>query len=157
LLLIGESAPDVSPDPQARRFFYAPTLTRSDNLYRAVVAALYAPHEPLRAGDSKEPWLDRLKADGVYLIDAAPYPINHLAARLRRRVRLEHAAACVAQAKALEPDGVIVCHGPTFEDLAPRLHAAGLPLLHSAPIPFPLGNHKARFVAEFQTALLTGL
>lgn len=157
LLLIGESAPDVSAAPAARRFFYAPILTRADNLYRAVVFAMYTPQEPLRAGDLKEPWLARLKADGVYLIDAAPYPINHLTAARRRQVRLEHADACVAQAQALQPDGVVVCHGPTFEDLASRLRTSGLPVLHSEALPFPLGNHRARFIAGFNAAVKPGL
>jgi hypothetical protein len=43
LLLIGESAPD--PAGAARRFFYAPTLTRHDNLFRGVIGALYG-HRP---------------------------------------------------------------------------------------------------------------
>jgi hypothetical protein len=28
--------------------------------------------------DLKTPWLDRLKADGVFLIDLVPYPVNKL-------------------------------------------------------------------------------
>jgi hypothetical protein len=39
VLLIGESPPD--PGDAERRFFYAPTLSRHDNLYRGVAEALY--------------------------------------------------------------------------------------------------------------------
>jgi len=69
LLLIGESAPD--PGQAELRFFYAPTLTAHDNLFRGVSLSLYG-QSPGRAGDSKRPWLDALRADGVYLIDLVP-------------------------------------------------------------------------------------
>lgn len=57
LLLIGESAPD--PGDSKRRFFYAPTLTPADNLFRGVVLAPFG-HQFSRgsAGASKQPWLD---------------------------------------------------------------------------------------------------
>jgi hypothetical protein len=55
-LLIGESAPDARATE--RRFFYAPTLTAADNLFRGVVAALYEPIPPGRSGGQKAPWLN---------------------------------------------------------------------------------------------------
>lgn len=72
LLLTGESAPD--PGAAKPRFFYAPVLTASDNLFRGVVLALYD-HCFHRgsAGSSKVPWLDRLKDDGIFLIDLVPF------------------------------------------------------------------------------------
>lgn len=78
VLLIGESAPD--PGATERRFFYSPTLDRRDNLFRGVVAAFFG-ESPGHAGDTKAPWLDRLKADGVYLIDLVPFPVDKLAPR----------------------------------------------------------------------------
>jgi hypothetical protein len=33
------------------------------------------------------------------------------------------------------------------------MRTAGLPLLHDAPIPFPVGNTRARFVEAVQAAL----
>lgn len=156
VLLVGELAPD--PGTDERRFFYAPVLDRRDNLYRGVVEAFYD-SSPGSAGDPKAPWLDRLKADGVFLIDLVPFPVNALspdkaeARRLRANARRDHVDSCVEHARRLDPKGVIVCHGPSFNVLAAPMRAARLPLLHEQPIPFPLGNWRARFAAEVRAAL----
>lgn len=150
VLLVGESAPD--PGAAERRFFYSPTLDRRDNLFRGVVAAFFG-ESPGHAGDAKAPWLDRLKADGVYLIDLVPFPVDKRAPRDRAQARRDHVAACVAEASALAPAGIIVCHGPTHDVLAAPLRAAGLPLLHQERIPFPVGNHRAAFIAKVREAL----
>jgi hypothetical protein len=156
VLLVGESAPD--PGAGERRFFYAPLLDRRDNLYRGVVEAFYG-SSPGRAGDAKAPWLNRLKQDGVFLIDLVPYPVNDLssnkaeAGRLRASARREHVDARMQTAQELRPHGIIVCHGPSFEVLAPPMRAAGLPLLHQEPIPFPLGNWRAKFITQVRQAL----
>lgn len=150
VLLVGESAPD--PSAAERRFFYAPTLTRADNLFRGVVEAFYG-QKPGRAGDPKAPWLERLHDDGVFLIDLVPFPVNALARRERREALRAHVDDLVAEAVGLEPGGVIVCHGPTFKEAGAPLLAAGLPVLHDEPIPFPLGNWRERFKEEVRDAL----
>jgi hypothetical protein len=151
LLLVGESAPD--PGAEERRFFYAPKLDRRDNLFRGMVEALYEPIPRGSTGKPKRPWLERLRADGVYLVDLVPFPVDKLASGERRRARRAHVAALVEQAQALDPEGVIVCHAPTFTEAAPALRAVGLPLLHNEPLPFPLGNTRARFVVGVRAAV----
>lgn len=150
VLLIGESAPD--PGAKQRRFFYAPTLDRRDNLFRGVVAAFYNV-KPGVAGDAKKPWLDKLVADGVFLIDLVPYPVDKLGSKDRAKARRDHAAACVEVARVIAPAGIVVCHQPSFNVLEKPLRAAKLPLLHDAAIPFPLGNHRAQFVSATKAAL----
>jgi len=150
LLLIGESAPNPGTDEP--RFFYAPTLTAADNLFRGVVLALYNHRFPRgSAGSSKTAWLERLKADGVFLIDLVPFPVNGLKSGARARARREG----VATARNLQPEGVIVCHDPSFRALAESLREDGLRLLHNEPMPFPLGNKQAEFVTSFRRAWLT--
>ena len=151
VLLVGESAPD--PGATERRFFYAPTLDRRDNLFRGVVEAFYEPIPRGSSGQPKRPWLERLRADGVYLVDLVPFPVDKLPPGERRRALREHVPTLVEQAQVLNPEGVIICHGPTFQALAPALRAAGLRLLHDKPLPFPLGNHRAAFVAGVRAAL----
>lgn len=151
LLLIGESAPD--PGAAEPRFFYAPILTAADNLFRGVVLALYDHRFPRgSAGSSKVPWLERLKADGVFLIDLVPFPVNALGSGARARARREATTNAVAVATSLQPDGIIVCHDPSFRVLSGPLRAAGLPLLHDAPIPFPLGNKRDEFATMVSDA-----
>lgn len=150
LLLIGESAPD--PGDAELRFFYNPKLHRHDNLFRGVVEALG--RGPLgRAGSDKTRWLEALRADGVFLIDLVQDPIDKRSRRERAQARRDGVPACVEQARALKPVGVVVCHGPTFDVLAEPLRAAGLRLLHDQRIPFPLGNHRARFTTMVRDAL----
>ena len=151
VLLVGESAPD--PGATERRFFYAPTLDRRDNLFRGVVEAVYEPIPRGSSGQPKRPWLERLRADGVYLVDLVPFPVDKLPPGERRRALREYVPTLVEQAQVLNPEGVIICHGPTFQALAPALRAAGLRLLHDKPLPFPLGNHRAAFVAGVRAAL----
>lgn len=150
VLLIGESAPD--PGDSEWRFFYAPILDRRDNLFRGVVLAMFD-SSPGHAGDEKSPWLARLKENGVYLIDLVPTPVDKLTGADQTRARREHVDACVAQARSLAPAGIIVCHTPSFDVLAEPLQRAGLPLLHERSIPFPTGNHRAKFVSGFKAAI----
>lgn len=149
LLLVAESAPD--PAAAERRFFYAPTVSRSDNLFRGVVLALY--QEKVHAGDDRTALLMRLRADGVWLIDLAPYPVNHLPPGSRQQVLREHAPARVREILDLAPDGIVICHAPTYRALAPELRASGAPLLHDQPIPFPLGNFRNEFANAVRTAV----
>jgi hypothetical protein len=142
LLLVGESAP-ASEGPN-RRFFYSSPLTQADNLYRGVIEALYY-EKPGSAGDSKENWLRRLQTDGVFLIDLVPFPVNKLTSGARSRALREAVPDCLARIGELRPEGVLVCHGPTFSALRGGLLQSGAPLLHDEPIPFPLGNYRGRF------------
>lgn len=152
LMLIGESAPDDGGDVDNRRFFYSEPLSRSDNLFRSVVAALYEGGK-LTKGDRKEPWLRRLRDDGVFLIDLAPHPVNAQSAKVRRQTLLQSVDDCVNRCKELSPEAIIICHTPTFAMLSGPLRASGLPLVHDSPIPFPLGNKRAEFVQKVRTAL----
>ncbi|MDQ3632829.1 MAG: hypothetical protein M3417_16480 [Actinomycetota bacterium] len=156
VLLIGESAPD--PGDAERRFFYAPILTQHDALFRGVVEAFYR-CSPGSKGDPKAPWLDRLKADGVFLIDLVPFPINALAfdkseaERLRSKARKDHVAACIDEVQSHDPAGVIICHDGVYKAGATKMRAAGLPLLHNESIPFPLYGGVSRFPVAVRAAL----
>lgn len=152
LLMIAESAPAESKDISGRRFFYAADRLGPDNLFRGVVEAMYGTPKVDLQRTGKRPWLERLRNDGFFLIDLAPYPVNALSAGERRRVLYEAIPGCVARASALDPAGVVVVKADLYGMLARPLDAAGLPLLQDRPIAFPLGNTRADFVAEFNRA-----
>jgi hypothetical protein len=150
LLLIAESPPD--PGAGARRFFYAPALT-PDNLYRGVVAALYG-HEPGFSPRSKKALLDRLRDDGVWLIDAVDEPIDKRSMSARRRAIAAGVPRLVDRVRAVAPTtGVLICHGVVYELVAPALRAEGIRVLHDEPLPFPLGNWRQQFVTGARDAL----
>jgi hypothetical protein len=66
LLLIAESAPADHGEESRRRFFYLDRLSRADNLFRGVVEALYGVTQLDSRTEPKTPWLERLRAVGVF-------------------------------------------------------------------------------------------
>lgn len=150
VLLIGESPPD--PGAGNRRYFYASTL-QIDNLYRGVAQGLYGDDPEIDLTD-KPAVLRRLQADGFWLIDAVDQPINHLPPGLRRAAITDAVPQLVARCGALAPRrGVIICHRVVYQLTTPSLRNAGVRVLHDQPLPFPLGNWRADFVAGLRQAL----
>lgn len=151
VLLIGESPPD--PGAGQRRFFYAPELTH-DNLYRGVAQALYGDCADFELRD-KPAVLDRIKADGLWLIDAVEQPINKTSASARRAAISAGVPRLVEVCKEIDPRrGVIICHGLVYELVAPDVRTAAVEILHDKPLPFPLGNWRAQFIDGFRQAVM---
>jgi hypothetical protein len=150
LLLIAESPPPVNEKPGSkaeRPFFYDRRLSHRDNLLRAVLEGLYAKTLPSGAQppELKVPWLERLRNDGVYLIDAVPCPWGDIELEsLKKRCRQFFAEAAVKKAARMNPLGVVVCHIGVYKVIAPLLRAAGLPLLHDFGLPFPSKRMRQR-------------
>ncbi|WP_149085711.1 MULTISPECIES: hypothetical protein [Microbacterium] len=152
VLLVGESAPIDHGGTHPRKFFYADHLGY-DNLYRGVVEALYDLRGLKKRSHDKRPWLRRLQADGVFLIDLVPYPVNDVRSKKQRKAILrDNVPGCIERAATLDPGGIILCSGDVFDALALPLRKAGLPLLHATPLSFPLGNVRDQFVAGFREA-----
>jgi hypothetical protein len=150
VLLIGESPPD--PGAGNRRFFYATDL-RIDNLYRGVAQALYGDDPEVDLVD-KPAVLRRLQGDGFWLIDAVDRPINHLPPGPRRVAITAAVPELVTRCRALAPRrGVIICHRVVYQLTSSGLRDAGVRVLHEGPLPFPLGNWRAQFIAGLREAL----
>jgi len=150
VLLVGESPPDPGAGP--RRFFYSPTLSR-DNLYRGVVQGLYGEQPGVELTD-KPAMLRRLQADGFWLVDATDQPVNHLPAAVRRAAIRAAVPQLVDRCRDLAPQrGVVICHSIVYQFAAPALRDAEVTVLHDDPLPFPLGNWRAAFVAGLRRAL----
>lgn len=155
LLLIAESAPDDGGDIANRRFFYEENLTSRDGLFREVVRALYGDPRLESGLNAKTPWLEKLRADGVFLIDLGADPVNyhspsHRTAALRRTIE-----QTVAVARELQPEGVVLIKQNVFDLLARPVRRAGLPLVHDEFIPFPGSGQQKRFRERFKAALNT--
>lgn len=153
LLLVAESAPDDGGDLVDRRFFYDETLTSKDGLFREVVRALYD-DPPLTSGpNAKTPWLAKLKADGVFLIDLAAEPVNYHGAGQRAAALRRNIEATVTLSASLKPEGVVLVKRNVFELLNAPMRDAGLPVLHEDFIPFPGSGQQRRFRERFAQAI----
>lgn len=152
--MIAESAPADGGDSSQRRFFYAVDRLGPDNLFRGVVQAMYGASKDNMRRSGKRPWLERLRDDGFFLIDLAPYPVNALSPAERWQVLNEAVPGCVLRASALSPEGVVVVKADLYGLLARPLVSAGLPLLQDRPISFPTGNWRSDFIRGFNQARL---
>lgn len=153
LLLIAESAPDDGGDPANRRFFYDDHLTGKDGLFREVVRALYDDPPLVSGPNAKKPWLERLRAGGVFLIDLAAVPVNEFGASDRAAAPSRNVAETTRLATELRPEGIVLVKQNVFDLLSGPIRAAGLPLLHDEFIPFPGSGQQKRFRERFTAAL----
>ncbi len=129
VLLVAESPPD--PGDGERRFFYSPEL-RADNLYRGVAQALYGKHDEIDILD-KPAVLDRIRADGFWLIDAVNEPINKLGSAARARAIAAGVPPLAKRCVELAPElGVIIRHGKVYAAGAQPLREAGVVVLRRA-------------------------
>lgn len=150
-LLIGESPPD--PATGDRRFFYSPTLTGPDNLYRGVAEAAYGTEPNFDITDKPEV-LERFRADGYWLVDLCDHPVNHLQSGQRRRELRQAVPDLITRARTISPAvGAIVCMTPVFRLLNEPLRTAGVRVLHDDPLPFPMNWQRARFIEGFRSAI----
>jgi hypothetical protein len=151
VLLIGESPPD--PGSGERRFFYSSRLS-FDNLYRGVAEAVYGECADFDVRD-KVRFLEHLRDDGFWLIDAVDEPIDKTSMGQRKAAIRAAAGDLAERCRTLAPEcGVIICHGVVYELVSEPLRHAGVRILHDDSLPFPLGNWRARFIAGFREALL---
>lgn len=115
--------------------------------------ALYGADRKQLRGRKRE-WLDRFKSDGFWLLDVSLTPVNKLSGAGRRRALEMAAPEAARKVVAMQPQrGVVVCHSMVFKVTFPWLIQAGLRILHNEAIPFPLGDHRKRFVHGVRKAL----
>ncbi|GGC84827.1 hypothetical protein GCM10011512_09590 [Tersicoccus solisilvae] len=128
-------------------------MTGKDTLFRAVVHAeldvLYLDSKT----ESKERWLEQSRRSRHLPHRPRPYPVNAVSRTSRAATRRANVVNRVARARALEPEGIIVCHGPSHRELKPAPEEAGLPLLHNKRIPLRRGNWPAAFVERYREAV----
>lgn len=150
LLIIDEAAPELTADSK-HEFFYSPSVVSWDPLFRAVVEVLVGGEFP-PAGADKAPYLERLRDEGVYVIETVPFPVAAYSRAERPHLVERFARAAIERAAALEPDGVLIAFNYGFRALGRGLEAAGLRLLHDGPVPFPRGRYRDQFLAALRSA-----
>lgn len=151
VLIIDEAAPELAADSK-HEFFYSPTVVSWDPLFRAVVE-VYLDGEFPPAGADKAPYLERLRDEGVYVIETIPFPVGAYSRAERPHLTTRFARGTVEKAAALNPDGVVIAFNSGFGALGPGLQKAGVRLLHDGPVPFPRGRYREQFIAALRAAV----
>jgi len=144
LLIIDEAAPELAADSK-HEFFYSPSVVSWDPLFRAVVDVYFDGEFP-PAGADKAPYLERLRDEGVYVIETVPFPVDAYSRGERPHLTARFARPTIERAASLMPDGVVIAFNSGFRALGPGLERAGLRVLHDGPVPFPRGRYREQFI-----------
>lgn len=137
LLLVAEAPPNSN-----ERYFYFEDVSEQDSLFRYVCKGLFGA-SPDRS--SKPQWLQRLKDEGVFLIDLMEDPIGS-------RRHSEFVAELIVRCHELAPEKIVLLKAPVFDAAYLPLRRAGLPV-SSVRIPFPGSGQQRNFELVFAIAL----
>ncbi|MGH2662777.1 MAG: hypothetical protein ACRDH8_08195 [Actinomycetota bacterium] len=146
MLLVAESPPSAKD-----RYFYFTDVTTQDGLWVETMKHLY-PEDfgPVATERTrKKRWLERLQADGIFLIDAVKEP---LVGSPNARVRMirSQANALVSEIRRLEPTAIVLIKSTVWEALREIFEDEELPLLNRGPIPFPGSGQQKGFHEEME-------
>jgi hypothetical protein len=150
-LLVAESAPHPGRGPV--RFFYDSTLYDPpyDMLFRCVAAAAYPGIEVGRDA-SKGEVLQHFKRDGIWLIDAASEPINHLKGKARREAQTATLPSLLSRCQSIDPTaGVLICLAKFYDQIHEDLAEKGVRVFPRR-LKFPRADHP-----EWQVAFIAGV
>ncbi|MEX2552900.1 MAG: hypothetical protein WD627_07885 [Actinomycetota bacterium] len=139
LLLVAE-APPLDP----ARYFYFEKVATQDSLFHYVCKGLY---EVVPGRADKSQWLERLKHDGVFLIDLNPEPVSPGWTGHKALVQ-----ELVKRGQEFQPEKVILIKTAVFDAAFEPLREAGCPV-SGIRIPFPGSGQQKRFEEAFAAAL----
>ena len=140
LLLIAEAPPSALD-----RFFYFEHVPTHDSLFRYVVRGILG-ETPTR---DKAPYLDELRARGVFLVHLCEDPFSS-----RREAVPGCVPGLVRRCRELRPRRVILIGAGTFDHAYDALVRAGLPVTDMR-LPYPGSGQQRRFAEGFALALRT--
>lgn len=147
ILFLAESPPSA-PD----RHFYFEHVTRADTLWVELTRSLY----PTDFGETKvergrkAEWLRRFQADGYWLLEAVPDPIDKRKKEAQIRDRADRV---LEELHAARPRHVVLIAAPVWKVLGDPIRAAGFSLPQAQAIPFPGRGQQGRFRIALQAAL----
>lgn len=142
-LLIAESPPPAPHIQSSRQFYYADRIRKDDRLFTNTIRAMYpetadTPEPELEA--QKESWLQRLKQDGVYMIEALEDSQEHEVTKKDRQARiratLPRLIERVGQLAAADTK-IILIKSNVFDVAAEPLREAGFTVLNTELVDYP--------------------
>lgn len=143
VLLIAESPPPGPDIQSSRQFYYTDRIRVDDRLFTNTIWALYPDTVKLTEAEleaEKDTWLQRLKRDGVYMIEALETSQRHAVTKNRRQERIREALPRLVERVRLlaEKDTkLVLIKSNVFEVAAEPLRAAGFRVLNNELVDYP--------------------
>jgi len=143
LLLIAESPPPDASVQSSRHFYRSEMARRDDRLFVNTVRALYKEAEKSSEPEieaDKEAWLQRLKRDGVYMIEALDISQEHEVTKSQRQVAIaENIPTLLAKVKRLAGahTAIILIKSNVFDVANAPLREAGYNVLNEGLVDYP--------------------
>lgn len=143
LLLIAESPPPPPAAQSSRQFYYTDRIRKNDRLFINTIRAFYpkmAESSELTLEENKETWLNRLRQDGIYMIEALEKSQEH---EVTKRERQELIKATIP--KLIKRVGelvesstkIILIKSNVFEVACEPLKSAGFTILNTELVDYP--------------------
>lgn len=142
-LLIAESPPPAPHIQSSRQFYYADRIRKDDRLFTNTIRAIYpetadTPEPALEA--QKESWLQRLKQDGVYMIEALEDSQEHEVTKKDRQARIRAALPRLIERVgqlANADTKIILIKSNVFDVAAEPLRQSGFTVLNTELVDYP--------------------
>jgi hypothetical protein len=143
LLLIAESPPPQADIQSSRHFYRSDTVRTEDRLFTNTVKALYpqaAQSTEPQIQAQKEVWLQQLKHDGIYMIEALDVSQRHSVTKEQRQQKIQQALPRLLErvAQLANPQTkIILIKSNVFDVATEPLRSAGFIVLNTELVDYP--------------------
>jgi len=152
-LFIAESPPKQNEGDELRYFYFEKVAIR-DSLLRSIVEVIFSKDYKNK---EKRFWLNKLKEEGFFLIDAVEYPINHLPEGKGRNDHLiQNFPDLIQKIKNLvEKDTkIILIKKNIFLLLFEKIKSYGFNVINTEMLDFPSRGHQPKFKEKLKKLLM---
>jgi len=144
-LLVAEAPPSEG----SGRFFYFEDVSAYDSLFLETIYVLY-PHNYINTRllrIRKREFLERLRDDGFYLIDASETPLNTSSGSIKRKLLRNQLPSLIEKMRDLctEETKVILISAPVYDVCADRLLDEGFNIINEDMIEFPASSWQPEY------------
>ncbi|HYG83962.1 MAG TPA: hypothetical protein VD907_03725 [Verrucomicrobiae bacterium] len=143
LLFIAESPPPAPEIQSSRQLYYTDRIRKDDRLFTNTIRALYPEAADTAESEletTKEQWLRRLQADGIYMIEALEDSQEHEVTKQQRQERIAASLPRLLErvrALATPETKIILIKSNVFEVAAEPLRKAGFTVLNTELVDYP--------------------
>ena len=154
-LFIAEAPPDADVDKgEVFRYFYFDNVAIYDYLLQNIVETLFS--EKYDRND-KRGWLNKLKEDGFFLIDAVEKPIKKGTSDTKRaKLIKENFPYLLQKVKKLTDNDtkLILIKKVVFDELGKKLKTYGFNVINTEMLDFPASGRQPQFRAKFKKLMI---